>query len=159
MEAPVTELLKVADAEALWSSAANALKRRLTTARMFALGLSIAGAVFTTVASQTSEPLRHTLAILGSAPLALAEIIAARFLGGAQIMRWVRARAAAEALKHEAWLYAIGATPYNDPAASASRLSDERERIEKDVDDLIDSASYDGKGFSTTYKGLAHGLF
>lgn len=140
MDAPVTELSKAADAEALWSSTANTLKRRLTVARICALGLSIAGAAFTTVASQTTEPARHILAILGSAPLALAGIVAARFLGGAQIMRWVRARAASEGLKHEAWLYAVGAEPYNDPTTQDARLGVERERIEKDVDDLIDSA-------------------
>ena len=50
---------------------------------------------------------------------------------------WVRARAAAEALKREAFKFAASAAPYDDAGNAEARLGKERSAIEASVDDLI----------------------
>jgi hypothetical protein len=64
-------------------------------------------------------------------------VVTPRFLGAPQIANWVRARAASEALKREAYKYATSVTPYDDPLKRDAALNNERERIERDVDDLL----------------------
>jgi hypothetical protein len=57
-----------------------------------------------------------------------------------QITNWLRARTASEAFKREAYKYAASVTPYDDPLKRDAALNSERERIERDVDDLLASA-------------------
>jgi len=134
---PHAELVKTAETEAVWSETADRLKWRLDVARKSTFFLSILGAVLATLASQKSGDLRQFLAIFGAAPLGLASFITAQFLGSAQVTGWVRARAASEALKREAWSCAAGGGAYQDFPQRDARLRIERERIERDVDDLI----------------------
>src|ERR1700747_2747348 len=47
-------------------------------------------------------------------------------------------RDASQALKCEAFKFAARAAPYNEIANSVQRLNEERERIERDVDDILD---------------------
>jgi SMODS and SLOG-associating 2TM effector domain 1/Protein of unknown function (DUF4231) len=137
-ESPVAELTNVADSQALWSNTANTLRRNLTRSRKLALLFSTLGAVSTAIASQEGGLLRHSLAVIGAVLLAFAGVIAKHFLTAPKSTNWGRARAASEALKHEAWSYAARAAPYDDPGLRDIHLNDQRERIEKDVDDLID---------------------
>jgi hypothetical protein len=64
-----------------------------------------------------------------------------------QITNWVRARTASEALKHDAYKYAASVTPYI-PLKRDAALNSERERIERDVDDLLASAVSSAKAGS-----------
>jgi hypothetical protein len=131
---------------AAWSQTADELKRRLDRARWFVLGSGILGALVAAVASQIQLPdagrsIAHALLTgLGAALLAIGAFISSRLLRDSEVQSWVRARAAAEALKREAFKYATGASPY-DSGDADSTLDKERSRIEGDLDDLADRES------------------
>jgi hypothetical protein len=101
-------------------------------------GLSVVGAILATVASQLDGgPARSWTAIVGAVALAVATFLTARLGHAAHVTGWVRARAAAEALKREAFKFAAGAAPYDNPGSAEDRLNKERSAIEESVDDLI----------------------
>jgi hypothetical protein len=60
-------------------------------------------------------------------------------MGTSRIAAWVQARAAAEALKREAFKYAARAAPYDDDATRRTVLAEERRRIEDSVAELAGS--------------------
>ena len=100
------------------------------------------------IASQLNDPPRMYFAIAGAVLLAVVSFVTSRLLGGLQIANWLRARTASEALKREAYKYAASVTPYDDPLNRDSALNTERERIERDVDDLLSSAVSSAKAGS-----------
>jgi hypothetical protein len=101
-------------------------------------GLSVVGAILATVASQLDGgPARSWTAIGGAVALAVATFLTARLGHAAHVTGWVRARAAAEALKREAFKFAAGAAPYDTAGSAEERLNKERSAIEESVDDLI----------------------
>ena len=123
--------------QASWSLTANKLKARLDSARRSVFILSALGAVFATVASQLGEgPVRRWIAIASAVVLGVATFLTGRLVTSAHVGGWVRARAAAEALKREAFKCAAGAAPYDDPVAAEQALTKERDAIERGVDDL-----------------------
>jgi len=137
----------IADRQAQWSETANQLKSTIDNARWAVFVLSILGALAATIAGQmspadtaalTSSP-RTWVAIVGVVCLAAATFFTSRLLGTAHVTDWVRARAIAESLKREAFKFAAGAAPYDnpDPAQSAQLLEQERTKIEKDGEDLL----------------------
>ena len=147
----------IADRQAQWSVTANALKREIDRARWAVFGFSVMGALLATLASQmgggkdaapvalVADP-RTWLAIFGAACLATATFFTQRLLGQDHVTGWVRARAISEALKREAYKFAAGAAPY-DQADAEARLDAERQKIEADGDDLLESlAGSPGKG-------------
>src|SRR5262245_26019116 len=137
----MTALTETADRQSLWSSSADALKRRIEVARWITFVFSIFGALLAAIASQLNHPQpRLYFAIAGAVLLAVVSFVTSRLLTGTQITNWVRARTASEALKREAYKYAASAAPYDDPLKRDAALNGERERIEKDVDDLLASA-------------------
>jgi hypothetical protein len=147
----------VADRQAEWSATANELKATIDHARTMVFVLSIAGAVLAAIASQMSDPPGVTLAqshrawvaILAALALAVGTFFSQRLLGAGQVTAWVRARAISEALKREAYKFATGAAPYNDPDAAKNEalLDQQRGVIERDGDDLEDQlASATGPG-------------
>jgi hypothetical protein len=137
----MTALTETADRQSLWSRSADALKRRIEVARWITFVFSILGALLAAIASQLNDPQpRLYVAIAGAVLLAVVSFVTSRLLTGAQITNWVRARTASEALKREAYKYAASAAPYDDPLKRDAALNGERERIEKDVDDLLASA-------------------
>jgi hypothetical protein len=91
---------------------------------------------------------RMYFASAGAVLLAVVSFVTSRLLGGLQITNWLRARTASEALKREAYKYAASVTPYDDPLKRDAALDSERERIERDVDDLLDSAVSSAKASS-----------
>jgi hypothetical protein len=109
---------------------------------------SILGALLAAIASQLNDPPRMYFAIAGAVLLAVVSFVTSRLLGGLQITNWLRARTASEALKREAYRYAASATPYDDPLKREATLNSERERIERDVDDLLASAVSSAKAGS-----------
>lgn len=131
-------LIHVADRAVGWSVAADRLKQRQERARWWVFALSIGGALLAAVASQIPSDggagLRawHTyVAMFGAGFLALATFLSSRFLGQAKSAAWVRARAASEALKREAFKFAARAEPYDnkDPAQAEALLRAEYEKI------------------------------
>ena len=129
----------VANRAAGWSTTADGLKSRLERARWTAFGLSIGGALLAALASQLPDAARANayVALLGAALLAGATFVSSRLLGAVATQGWVRARAASEALKREAFRFAARAAPYDDPATAEALLDGERAKIENDVEDLV----------------------
>ena len=142
---PILDL--VAKHAAAWSETANQLKKRLDLVRWIVFCLSIAGALVAAIASQIVPeagaaagqlPKSHTVfATLGAVLLAAVTFLSGRLLRDAQVQAWVRARAASEALKREAFKFAARANPYDGPNAD-ELLKMERERIEGPLADLCD---------------------
>jgi hypothetical protein len=149
----MTALAETADRQSLWSSTAGVLNRRVEIARWVTFAFSILGALLAAIASQLNDPQRMYFAIAGAVLLAVVSFVTSRLLGGLQITNWLRARTASEALKREAYRYAAFAKPYDDPLKRDAALNSERERIERDVDDLLASAvSSAGRLRGTTYR-------
>ncbi len=146
----------IADRQAGWSVTANTLKASVDRARWAVFGFSVLGALLATLASQlgalaggtggvASDP-RTWLAILGALSLATATFFTQRLLGQEHVTGWVRARAISEALKREAYKFAAAAAPY-DQANAEALLDGERQKIEADGDDLLESlATNPGQG-------------
>jgi hypothetical protein len=136
----------VANRQVIWSATANVLKMKLDRLRLAVFIFSILGALLATLASQfgylthgadgSSSGPRTWLAIAGAASLATATFFTQRSLGPDHTRRWVRARAISEALKREAYKFATGTAPYDQENAEP-RLDAERQRIEKDGEDLL----------------------
>lgn len=137
------ELERVAIRAATWSETANQLKARLDFVRWLVFGLSISGALAAAIASQipvqpNSGITAHAVfTALGTVFLAAVAFTSNRLLRDTEVQAWVRARAASEALKREAFKYATQARPY-DAGSTDQTLKAEREKIEKDLDDLVD---------------------
>jgi hypothetical protein len=106
----------------------------------------VLGALLAALASQLNAPERAAggvasdprswFAIAGALSLAIATFFTGRLLGQEHVAAWARARAISEALKREAYKFAAGAAPYDQPNAE-SLFNAEREKIEADGDDLI----------------------
>jgi conflict system pore-forming effector with SLATT domain/uncharacterized protein DUF4231 len=133
----MTALAETADRQSLWSSTAGLLKRRVEIARWVTFAFSILGALLAAIASQLNDPPRMYFALAGAVLLTVVSFVKSRLLGGLQFTNWVRARTASEALKREAYKYAASVTPYRDPLKRDAALNSERERIERDIDDLL----------------------
>lgn len=142
---------EIANRQGVWSATADDLKRNLTRTRWITLCLSVLGALLAAIASQiTSEAPRFYIAIGGALLLAVVSFLTGRLMGSEQISAWVRARAASEALKREAFKFAARAAPYDEGENRVQRLNEERERIERDVDDILDRAVASGPGRTPT---------
>ncbi len=144
----MTALAEMASRQSLWSSTSDVLKRRVEIARWVTFAFSILGALFAAIASQLNDPPRMYFAITGAALLAVVSFVTSTFLGGGHITNWLRARTASEALKREAYKYATSVTPYDDPLKRDAALNMERDRIERDVEDLLASAVSSAKAGS-----------
>ena len=143
----MTALAEMADRQSLWSSTSDVLKRRVEIARWVTFAFSILGALLAAIASQLNDPPRMYFALAGAALLAVVSFVTSTFLGG-EITNWLRARTASEALKREAYKYATSVTPYDDPLKRDAVLNMERDRIERDVEDLLASAVSSAKAGS-----------
>jgi SMODS and SLOG-associating 2TM effector domain 1/Protein of unknown function (DUF4231) len=138
-------LVHVADRAVTWPETADRLKHRLDLIRWIVFGLSIAGAPAGAIASQLSSggsttSIHSVFAAIGTVFLATGTFVSSRFLRDNDLRAWVRARAAAEALKREAFKYAVRAKPYDDAVRADQSLIAEREKIENNVEDLADRA-------------------
>jgi hypothetical protein len=133
----MTALDATARRQAEWSTTAGSLKAKYDRARQVTLGLSIGAALLAAVASQLENESRLYLSIASAVLLGVVSFLSARLLNSARASAWVRARAASEALKREAFKYAASAAPYDDVVSREAHLNDEREKIEKDAEDLL----------------------
>ena len=106
---------EIANRQGVWSATADDLKRNLTR-RWITLCLSVLGALLAAIASQiTLEAPRFYIAIGGALLLAVVSFLTGRLMGSEQISAWVRARAASEALKREAFKLGARAASYAVP--------------------------------------------
>jgi hypothetical protein len=144
-------LEEMANRQGVWSVTADNLKSNLNRVRWITFILSVLGALFAAIASQvTLEMPRFFLAIGGALSLAVVSFLTGRLMGSERITTWVRARAASDALKREAFKFAAWAAPYDETTHRVQRLNEEREKIERDVDDLLDQAAASGPGRTPT---------
>lgn len=136
----IQHLQLVAASQGKWSATANKLKLSYERARWFTFLLSILGALLASIASQVKGEgnCRLYLAIAAAILFAIVSLIATRRLGKEHAIDWTRARAASEALKRAAYKYAARAAPYDDSTTCNAVLDDEREKIEKDVENILD---------------------
>jgi hypothetical protein len=131
-------LANIASRAAEWSASADRLKSGLVTARWSVFILLVIGVVTTSTAGQLANAdTERSAAVIGAVALALSAFLAARLQSAQRMTAWTRARAAAEALKRQAFVFAAGAAPYDDPATAEALLNQERDRIERDADDLL----------------------
>jgi hypothetical protein len=127
----------VAESQAQWSATATAHKSSFERTRALVFALSILAALLAAVASQRADPERQYLAVASAMSMGLATFLTGRLLNLQRSQIWVRARAASEALKREAFKFAAEAAPFDDPATRNQRLREETERIVREVDDLL----------------------
>lgn len=126
-----------------WDLTALALKQSVTRWRDIVLALSIGGAVLGTLSHQINSwkvvamPgwLATTLGVLGGIALGLAGYFTKELLNPGPEAKAVRARAAAEAFKSNAYLVATGAPPYAS-ATTADELLAKSKEIRGNVEDL-----------------------
>ncbi|WPP04224.1 DUF4231 domain-containing protein [Methylocella tundrae] len=132
-------LIATAQRAADWSATADKLKNGVVRARQIVFALSILGATAATIAGQmpSTGSLRTIFATFGAVALAIAAFVSGRSLRAAQIAPWVRVRAAAEALKREAFRFAASAAPYSDVATASDLLNGERTKIDADLGDIV----------------------
>src|SRR5690349_13242599 len=100
----------VAQRAACWSVAADRLQATQGKARNAAFALAVLGALGAAIASQIPdkgayERWHFWIAMLGAACLAVVTLVTKQYLGSSKTLAWVRARAASEALKREAFRF------------------------------------------------------
>ena len=127
----------IAESQGQWSATASTRKSSFERIRAFVFALSILAALLAAVASQRPEPQRKYLAVASAMSMAVVTFLSGRLLSLQRSQIWVRARAASEALKREAFKFAAQAAPYEDPLTREDRIRDETRKILADVDDLI----------------------
>jgi len=106
-----------------WSVTSVAFKQKNAAWRRNVLILTIGGTALATLGPFAPAPLSRILPMIGAAALALATYFGRELLDTKHEEQWTRARAAAEALKSEAFKYLVQAPPYDVPER-AVRLKD-----------------------------------
>ncbi|KWV31986.1 DUF4231 domain-containing protein [Micromonospora rifamycinica] len=110
--------------QALWSQAAERVKRRITRGRRLVAALTAVAAVAGTAAAMlaTAAPAAgRVLAIVAGASLLLVPV-AGRWSSRGAVATWTRLRAVSEASKAELYRYLARAAPYADADADAVLL-------------------------------------
>jgi hypothetical protein len=129
-------LVATATRAAQWSTTANLLKAAISRARWTTFTLSMLGATAATIAGQipaADTNLRNWFAGAGAVALAVVTFVTGRLLTANRTSSWIQVRAAAEALKREAFRYATRAAPYEESGSAAALLDDARQRIDATV--------------------------
>src|SRR5215213_7163039 len=128
----------------IWSATSGAYQRKLSSWRRRVLYFGIAGAFIGTLSGLvglldatpgTKKWLTVLLAFGSATLLALATYFTTKILTPANEGAWLRARAAAESFKREAYLLLAQAPPYDGPITPAS-LTQIKRIISEDVQDL-----------------------
>jgi hypothetical protein len=114
-----------------WAARARAIRVELDRWRLRVLGLTVAGAVLATLASQLpvwfgstegAVAAARTLSALSAAAMALAAYSGRTVLDPATERQWLRARALAEGCKSECYRFAAGVPAYDGEEAGARLL-------------------------------------
>ena len=131
--------------QAVWSEAAGRLKSALGTWRVIAAVAGGLGALLTTLAGTLAhfgaqlgnDGNHYRVAVAGAGTLLLAlvpYVLKAR-VSTEQVRAWIRARAAAEALKETIYRYLVGAAPYA-PTPTPADLVRRCQAIKQGLSDL-----------------------
>jgi hypothetical protein len=140
-----------------WDRVAGAAQAGTRFWQLLVLGFSVSGAVLGTASGVLSKFVSTSecpdalvyldliriggrdyslLGILGAACLASAAYLSKEILGGSRQGEWIRARAAAEALKSAAYRFATGASPY-DGREAERLLHDQSRQITDSVSKVL----------------------
>jgi hypothetical protein len=136
---------KVAKSQGLWSETAKVLKTSFERTRLIVLALSVAAALLAAVSSQSEGRPRQVLAVASTLCMGLVTFFTARLLDSSHSQKWVRARAASEAMKAQSYRRSASAAPYDNAATADQLLLDELNKIESDIDDLNGDRVNEGK--------------
>lgn len=124
-----------------WSTTSRSYKNEVTRWRNRVLLLSVVGAILGTLSQQLSlwesipSWFTRTLGFLSGAALVLAAYFGKEVFSPDPETKAVRARAAAEAFKSEAYLLATGTPPY-DTATTTEELFEKTEKVRKTVENI-----------------------
>ena len=124
--------------QSVWSQTANHLKARIDRLRSTMLGLAVASAVLTTLATQAatlSTAAGRVLALSSGITVGLVPVVRGR-LGRDAVSRWTRARAVSEELKAECYRFLAGVAPYRGTDRQA-RLVERTRRVQDAAADLV----------------------
>ncbi|BCJ64967.1 DUF4231 domain-containing protein [Polymorphospora rubra] len=100
--------------QSVWSQGANQLKAQIRRARLWAMLLTVGGALFSAVSVQLISWLptgAKVFAGLAAVSLGLVPVLG-RGAGSTVVRDWTRARSVSEAIKTEIYTYLAGVTPY-----------------------------------------------
>lgn len=121
----------------VWSATSRAYKARLSRWRRIVLTLGIAGGVAGVLSSQQWipwggiwPPLPKALGAAGAVLLGLAAYFSKEILSPEDEGRWIRARAASEAFKREAYLLLARVPPYDGPVVTLDRANEITSAVE-----------------------------
>ena len=107
--------------QAIWSAAASKLKLQVQNARVRILALIVVSAVLETAAAQLANLPGHAMtasrigAASGAVLIAIATLLQARVRTEERLTKWIRARAASEALKEQVFRYSTRSGIYDVP--------------------------------------------
>lgn len=121
----------------VWGATSRAYKARLSRWRRVVLALGIAGGVVGVLSSQQWipwgslwPPLPKALGAASAVLLGLAAYFSKEILSPDDEGRWIRARAAAEAFKREAYMLLARVPPYDGPAVNLDRANEITKAVE-----------------------------
>lgn len=121
----------------VWGATARAYKTRLSRWRRIVLALGLAGGVVGVLSSQQWipwgglwPPLPKALGAASALLLGLAAYFSKEILSPADEGRWIRARAAAEAFKREAYLLLARVPPYDGAVVTLERADEITRAVE-----------------------------
>jgi len=102
-----------------WDATSRLFKQRIRRIGLLVLGLTLVGAALGTLSPLVKEMwIATVMPWLAAVALGIATYVSNQLLGESERQSWVKARAIAEALKSEAYLYTTSAPPYNTVAAA-----------------------------------------
>jgi hypothetical protein len=132
----------------MWAITSRTLKEQNASWKRRVLVLTIVGTALATVGPHVGQPsVARALPLLGAAALAVATFFGKELLDAAHEERWVKARAAAEALKSEAARYLVQVPPYDGPDRPTklkARLDQLNGAIDGQPDDIPDEKTLEG---------------
>ena len=120
----------------VWAATSRAYKAKLSRWRRVVLALGVAGGVVGVLSSQQwlweglRPELPKALGVISAALLALAAYFSKEILSPDDEGRWIRARAAAEAFKREAYLLRARVPPYDGHVIPLTRADEIAEAVE-----------------------------
>lgn len=123
-----------------WAETSRALKAQMTRTGIAVLVLTLLGTALGTLPpvfdiAATSDAARW-LPLAAAALLAIATYLTTQLLGDGDRQNWVKTRAVAEALKSEAYKYAVGAPPYDGPD-KAQLLAEKVKEAQRNVPGVV----------------------
>lgn len=132
----------------MWAVTSRTLKEKNASWKRRVLLLTIIGTAFATLGPHAGQAsLQRALPLIGAGALAVATFLGKELLAATHEQRWVKARAAAEALKSEACKYLVQVTPYegsDKPVKLKARLDQLNSAIDGQPDDVPEEETLRG---------------